>query len=107
MSYRSILFPDPSEQIKPEMNFFPRKISYDYEDYQNQQEQEYIFKKVAIYNPVQVKSFEECIKSKCYTNYFMYPTDYYEMYGGVMPNNRSRKLSSNSSDSSSVVDTLF
>ena len=99
MSYRSILFPDPSEQIKPEMDFFPRKISYDYEDYQNQREQENIFQKGAIYNPVQVKSFEEWNKSKCYTNYLMYPTDYYDMYGGVMPNNRSRKMSNNSSDS--------
>ena len=74
MSHRSILFPDPSEQIKPEINLFPRKISYDYEDFQNQKEQENIIQNGAIYNPVQVKNFEEWNKSKCYTNYFVNPT---------------------------------
>ena len=107
MSHRSILFPDPSEQIKPEINLFPRKISYDYEDLKNQREQENIFQNGAIYNPVQVKNFEEWNKSKFYTNYFVNPTDCYEMYGGVMPNNHNRKMSSNSSDSSNIVDTLF
>ena len=37
----------------------------------------------------------------------MTPSDVYDMYKGVMPNGQSRKMSSNSSDSSSVVDALF
>ena len=37
----------------------------------------------------------------------MNPTDYYDMYKGVMTNNQNRKMSSNSSDSSNVVDTLY
>ena len=107
MSHRSILFPDPLEQVKPEMNLFPRKISYDYEDFQNEKEQENLFQKGIIYNPVQVKDFEEWNKSKYYTNYFMNPSDCYEMYEGVMPKSQNRKMSSNSSDSSNVVDALF
>ena len=107
MSNPSILFPDPLEQIKPTMNLFPRKISYDYEDYENEKKQENIFQKQAIYNPVQVKDFEEWNKSKCYTNYFQNPSDYYEMYGGIKQNNQNRKMSSNSYDSSNVVDALF
>ena len=107
MSYRSILFPDPAEQIKPEINLFQRKISYDYEDYQKEKEQENVFQKAAIYNPVQVKNFEEWNKSKCFNNYFQNPTDYYEMYRGICPNSQSRKMSGNSTDSSNVVDTIF
>ena len=107
MSHRSILFPDPLEQVKPEMNLFPRKISYDYEDFENEKEQENFIQKGIIYNPVQVKDFEEWNKSKCYTNYFMNPSDCYEMYEGVMPKSQNRKMSSNSSDSSNVVDALF
>ena len=107
MSHRSILFPDPLDQIKPEINLFPRKVSYDYEDFQEKKEQKNIFQNSEIYNPVQIKNFEEWNKSKCFTNYLINPTDYFDMYGGVMPNNRSRKMSSSSSDSSNVVDTLF
>ena len=103
MSNRSILFPDPLEQIKPEMSTFPRKVSYDYEDFQ----QENLFQKGSIYNPVQVKNFEEWNKLKNYNNYFMNPTDCYDMYGGIMSNNHNRKMSTNSSDSSNVVDTLY
>ena len=107
MSYRSILFPDLSEQTKLETGFFPRKISYDYEDYQHEKEKENMFQKSAIYNPVQIKNFEEWNKSKCYTNYLMNPSDYYEMYEGIMPRSNNRKMSSNSFDSPNVVDTLF
>ena len=107
MSKKGILFPDPSDQIKPEMELFPRKVSYDYEDYQNEKAQESLFQNGAIYNPVQVKDFEEWNKMKNYNNYIMNPTDYYDMYRGVMTNNQNRKMSSNSTDSSNVVDTLY
>ena len=107
MSYRSILFPDPTEQIKQEINLFPRKVSYDYEDYQKEKEQENVFQKAAIYNPIQVKNFEEWNKSKFFNNYFQNPTDYYEMYRGICPNSQSRKMSGNSTDSSNVVDTIL
>ena len=107
MSNRSILFPDPLEQIKPEINFFPRKVSYDYEDYENEKVQGNLFQKSSIYSPAQVKNFEEWNKLKNYKNYLMNPTDYYDMYGGIMSNNQNRKMSTNSSDSSNVVDTLF
>ena len=107
MSNRSILFPDPLEQIKPEMGYFPRKVSYDYEDYENEKVQENFFQKSSIYNPVKVKNFEEWNKLKNYTNYLMNPSDCYDMYGGIMPSNQNRKMSTNSSDSSNVVDTLF
>ena len=107
MSNKGILFPDPSEQIKPEMDLFPRKVSYDYEDYQNEKVQENLFQNGVIYNPVQVKNFEEWNKLKNYNNYIMNPTDYYDMYRGVMTNNQNRKMSGNSSDSSNVIDTLF
>ena len=107
MSNKGILFPDPSEQIKPEMDLFPRKVSYDYEDYQNEKVQENLFQNGAIYNPVQLKNFEEWNKLKNYNNYIMNPTDYYDMYRGVMTNNQNRKMSGNSSDSSNVIDALF
>ena len=107
MSNRSILFPDPLEQIKPEMGYFQRKVSYDYEDYENEKAQENFFQKSSIYNPVKVKNFEEWNKLKNYTNYLMNPSDCYDMYGGIMPSNQNRKMSTNSSDSSNVVDTLF
>ena len=107
MFHQKMIFPDPLEQIKPEFNLFPRKVSYDYEDYKNEKSEDNLIQKGVIYNPVQVKNFEEWNKQKCYTNYFMNPSEYYEMYGGIMQNNKNRKLSSNSSDSSNVVDTLF
>ena len=107
MSNKGILFPAPSEQIKPEMDLFPRKVSYDYEDYQNEKVQENLFQNGVIYNPVQVKNFEEWNKLKNYNNYIMNPTDYYDMYRGVMTNNQNRKMSGNSSDSSNVIDALF
>ena len=107
MSNKGILFPEPSDQIKPEMDLFPRKVSYDYEDYQNEKVQENLFQNGAIYNPVQVKNFEEWNKLKNYNNYIMNPTDYYDMYRGVMTNNQNRKMSGNSSDSSNVIDALF
>ena len=103
MSNRSILFPDLLEQIKPEMSSFPRKVSYDYEDFQ----QENLFQKGSIYNPVQVKNFEQWNKEKHYSNYFMMPSDVYDMYKGMMPSGQNRKMSSSSSDSSNVIDTLF
>ena len=46
MSNRNILFPDPLEQIKPEMGYFPRKVSYDYEDYENEKAQENFYELV-------------------------------------------------------------
>ena len=107
MYNQKMIFPHPLEQIKPEIDLFPRKISYDYEDYENEKVKENLIEKGVIYNPVQVKDFEEWNKKKCYTNYLMNPSEYYEMYGGIMQNNSNRKHSTNSSDSSNVVDTLF
>ena len=100
------IFPDPLEEIKPQIELFPRKVSFDYEDLQQERE-ENTFQKSAIYNPANVKNFEQWNKEKQYSNYFMTPSDVYDMYKGVMPNGQSRKMSSNSSDSSSVVDALF
>ena len=108
MFHKKMIFPDLLEQIKPEINLFPRKISYDYEDYENEKAKDNLIQKGVIYNPVHVKNFEEWNQKKCYTNYLMNPSECYEMYGGIMPNNKNRKLSTNSSDSSNiVVDSLF
>ena len=99
------IFPDPLEEIKPQIDLFPRKISYDYEDLKAEKENS--FQKSALYNPAQVKNFEQWNAGKQYSNYFMAPTDIYDMYKGVMANGNNRKFSSNSTDSSNVIDTLF
>ena len=100
------MFPDPLEEIKPQINLFPRKVSYDYEDLEREKE-ENSFQKSALYNPVQVKNFEQWNKEKHYSNYFMNPSDVYDMYKGMMPSGQNRKMSSSSTDSSNVIDTLF
>ena len=97
------IFPDPLEEIKPQIDLFPRKVSIDYEDL----EKENTFKKSALYNPAQVKNFEQWNREKHASNYFIAPTDVYDMYKGVMPSGQNRKTSYNSTDSSNVIDTLF
>ena len=100
------MFPDPLEEIKPQINLFPRKVSYDYEDLEREKE-ENSFQKSALYNPVQVKNFEQWNKEKHYGNYIKEPTDLFDMYKGIMQNGPNRKMSSESSDSSNVIETLF
>ena len=100
------LFSDPLEDIKPQINYFPRKVSFDYEDYERQKE-ENSFQKSALYNPAQIQHFEQWNKQKQYSNYLMMPTDVYDMYKGIIPNGQNRKISSNSSDYSGVIDTLY
>ena len=100
------IFPDPLEEIKPTIDLFPRKVSFDYEDLQKERE-ENSFQKSALYNPANIKDLEQWNKEKQYSSYFMAPSDIYDMYKGVMPNGQNRKSSTNSSDSSSVVDALF
>ena len=97
------IFPDPLEEIKPQIDLFPRKVSIDYEDL----EKENTFQKSALYNPAQVKNFEQWNREKHTSNYFIAPTDVYDMYKGVMPSGQNRKTSYNSTDSSNVIDTLF
>ncbi len=100
------MFPDPLEEIKPQIDLFPRKVSFDYEDLKVEKENN--FQKSALYNPVQVKNFEQWNKEKQYSNYLMAPTDIYDMYKGVMSKGpQNRKISTNSTDSSNVIDTLF
>ena len=101
------IFPDPLEEIKPQMDLFPRKVSYDYEDFEREKEKENSFQISALYNPAQVKNFEQWNKEKLYSNYIISPSDVFDMYKGVMPSGQSRKMSTNSSDSSNVIDTLF
>ena len=107
MLYEKGIFPDPLEEIKPEMHLFPRKVSYDYEDLEKEKNEANIFQKSALYNPVQIKNFEQWNKEKHSGNYIMEPTDLYDMYKGVMQQGPNRKTSGEGSDSSSVVDTLF
>ena len=104
--YNERQFPDPVEEIKPQIDLFPRKVSYDYEDLERQKE-ENTFQKSSLYNPAQIKNFEQWNKEKKYSNYLMMPTDIYDMYKGIIPNCQNRKVSTNSSDSSNVIDTLF
>ena len=98
------MFPDPLEEIKPTIDLFPRKISYDYEDLEREREKEKTFQTSTLYNPVQVQNFEQWNKDKHSAKYLMEPTDFFDMYKGVMTN---RKMSGNSTDSSNVIDTLF
>ena len=101
------IFPDPLEEIRPKIDLFPRKISIDYEDLEKEAEKDNGFQKSALYNPVQVKNFEQWNQEKHYSNYIVQPHEIYDMYKGVIPSGQNRKMSNNSSDSSSVVDTLF
>ena len=107
MNTEKSIFPDPLEEIKPQIDLFPRKVSIDYDDLENEKAKEISFQKSALYNPVQIKNFEQWNKEKLYSNYFIAPTDVYDMYKGVMPNGQNRKMSSTSTDSSNVIDTLF
>ena len=50
------IFPDPLEEIKPTIDLFPRKVSFDYEDLQKERE-ENSFQKSALYNPANIKDF--------------------------------------------------
>ena len=100
------IFSDPLEDIKPQINYFPRKVSFDYEDLERQKE-ENSFQKSALYNPVQIKHFEQWNKEKQCSNYLMAPTDVYDMYKGIIPNVQNRKISTNSSDSSAVINTFY
>ena len=105
--YEKGIFPDPLEEIKPEINLFPRKVSFDYEDLEKEKEDKSSFQKSALYNPVQIKNFEQWNKEKHYSNYLMEPTDFFDMYKGVLAPGQNRKMSTNSSDSSNIIDTLF
>ncbi len=107
MLYEKGIFPDPLEEIKPDMNLFPRKVSYDYEDLEKEKEEKNTFQKSALYNPVQIKNFEQWNKEKHYGNYIKEPTDLFDMYKGVMQYGPNRKMSGESSDSSNVIETLF
>ena len=101
------IFPDPLEEVKPQMNLFPRKVSYDYEDLEREREKENSFQISALYNPAEVKNFEQWNKEKLYSNYIISPSEVFDMYSGVMSNGQSRKISTNSTDSSNIIDTLF
>ena len=100
-------FPDPLEEIKPQIDYFPRKVSFDYEDLERQQKEENSFPKSALYNPAQIKNFEQWNQDKKYSNYFMNPTDVYDMYKGVMPPGQTVKITNNSSQYSTVIDTVY
>ena len=101
------IFPDPLEEIKPQIHLFPRKVSYDYEDLEREKEKDNSYQISALYNPAEVKNFEQWNKEKLYSNYIISPSEVFDMYKGVMPSGQPRKISTNSTDSSNVIDTLY
>ena len=86
-------------------NLHPRKVSLDYDDYENDMFYEDPLTRVKYYKPVNVQNFEQWNRNKQYTNYISSPHEYFDMYRNSLgSNNQARKIST---DSSNVVETLI
>ena len=83
----------------------PRKVSLDYDDYENNILYEDPLTHVQYYKPVNVQNFEQWNKNKQYSNYISSPHDFFDMYrNNLNSNNQVRKISTGSSH---VVETLI